>query len=275
MITHTEVRDLIGAELLDSDRDKVGKIGQIYFDDQTGQPEWATVNTGFFGMHESFVPLAQAERAGKAVRVPYEKSTIKDAPNILIGDGHLDESQERELYAYYGLIYADQRSDSGLPSGQALGTRKQKTTTKRGTLGLDTSGTTTDDAMTRSEEQVRAAGTETVTAGKARLRKWVETEDVNVTVPVTKEKARLETEPITDANRGNALDGPDISEDEHEVTLTEERPVVAKETVPVERVKLTKDTEQHEEQVSEQVRKERIGADGDVDLTKSQRSRTK
>ena len=62
-------------------------------------------------------------------------------------------------------------------------------------------------------------------------------------MPVTKEKARLETEPITDANRGNALDGPDISEEEHEVTLTEERPVVAKETVPVERVKLTKDTE--------------------------------
>ena len=128
--------------------------------------------------------------------------------------------------------------------------------------------------MTRSEEQVRA-GTEKVTAGKARLRKWVETEDVNVKVPVTKEKARLETEPITDANRGRALDGPAISEEEHEVTLTEERPVVAKETVPVERVKLTKDTEQDEEQVSEQVRKERIGADGDVDLTEGQRNRTR
>ena len=133
----------------------------------------------------------------------------------------------------------------------------------RGQVGHDTSGPNTDDAMTRSEEQVHA-GTEKVTAGKARLRKWVETEDVNVTVPVTKEKARLETEPITDANRGSALDGPDISEEEHEVTLTEERPVVAKETVPVERVKLTKDTEQHEEQVSEQVRKERVATDGDV-----------
>jgi uncharacterized protein (TIGR02271 family) len=118
--------------------------------------------------------------------------------------------------------------------------------------------------MTRSEEQVHA-GTEKVTAGKARLRKWVETEDVNVTVPVAKEKARLETEPITEANRDSALAGPDISEDEHEVTLTEERPVVAKETVPVERVKLSKDTEQSEAQVSEQVRKERIEAEGDVD----------
>ena len=139
-------------------------------------------------------------------------------------------------------------------------------------MGHDTSGRNTDDAMTRSEEQVRA-GTEKVTAGKARLRKWVETEDVNVKVPVTKEKARLETEPITDANRDSALDGPAISEEEHEVTLTEERPVVAKETVPVERVKLTKETEQHEDQVSEQVRKERVEAEGDVDLTKGQRNR--
>ena len=82
MITHTEVRDLIGAELLDSSGDKVGKIGQIYLDDSTGEPEWATVNTGLFGMNESFVPLAQADRAGHAVRVPYEKATIKDAPNM-------------------------------------------------------------------------------------------------------------------------------------------------------------------------------------------------
>ena len=139
--------------------------------------------------------------------------------------------------------------------------------------GHDTSGRNTDEAMTRSEEQVHA-GTEKVTSGKARLRKWVETEDVDVKVPVTKEKARLVTEPITNANRDSALDGPDITEEEHEVTLTEERPVVAKETVPVERVKLTKDTEQTEEQVSEQVRKERIEAEGDVDLTKGQRNRT-
>ena len=80
MITHTEIRDLIGAELLDSSGDRVGKIGQIYVDDTTGEAEWATVNTGPFGTNESFVPLAQADRAGRAVRVPYEKATIKDAP---------------------------------------------------------------------------------------------------------------------------------------------------------------------------------------------------
>ena len=126
MITRDNIRDLIGAELLDSSGDRVGKIGQFYLDDDTGEPEWATVNTGFFGTNESFVPLAQAHRAGNDVRVPYEKSTIKDAPNVRVGDGRLDESQERELYVYYGLDYADQRSDSGIPSGQAAMTRSEE-----------------------------------------------------------------------------------------------------------------------------------------------------
>jgi uncharacterized protein (TIGR02271 family) len=270
VITHTEIRNLIGAELLDSSGEKVGMIGQIYLDANTGEPEWATVNTGLFGMNESFVPLVQADRAGHAVRVPYEKSTIKDAPNLLTSDDHLDESQERELFVYFGLDYAGQRSDSGMPSGQATA---KGTKAARGWVGYDTSGRNTDDAMARSEEQVRG-GTETVTAGKARLRKWVETEEVNLKVPVTKEKARLETEPTTDANRDSAQDGPAISEGEHEVTLTEERPVVAKETVPVERVRLPKETVQDVDRVSEQVRKERIEAEGDVDLTKEQRNRT-
>ena len=261
MITATDVRELIGARLLDSDGNKVGTIGQIFLDDETGRPEWATVNTGLFGSSESFVPLAEANRSSEELRVPYSKDQIKDAPSVSPEQGHLDQSEEASLYRHYGLDYSESRSDSGLPtdtSGQALAG------SGRESVGHDTSGTNTDDAMTRSEEQVHA-GTETVTAGKARLRKWVETEQVDVTVPVKKEKARLESEPITDANRGSALDGPDISEEEHEVTLTEERPVVAKETVPVERVRLTKDTEQHEEQVSEQVRKERVAADGDVE----------
>jgi len=267
MITQNQVRDLIGSEVVDSTEQKVGKVGQIFLDDQTGTPEWATVNTGLFGSSESFVPLAEADVRGDKLRVPYTKDQVKDAPNVNADDGgHLDQSEERNLYQHYGLDYSEQRSDSGLPdSGTDRTSDREVTDTARG-AGHDTSGANTDEAMTRSEEQLHA-GTETVTAGKARLRKWVETEEQNVSVPVKKEKARLETEPITDANRDSALDGPAITEEEHEVTLTEERPVVAKETVPVERVKLTKDSKQHDEQVSEEVRKERIEAEGDVDGT--------
>jgi uncharacterized protein (TIGR02271 family) len=116
--------------------------------------------------------------------------------------------------------------------------------------------------MTRSEEELRV-GTERREAGRARLRKYVVTEEETHTVPVTKEKVRVEREPITDENVGRAMEGPDISDEEHEVILHEERPVVGKETVPKERVRLDTESVTEDQRVTEQVRKERIEAEGD------------
>jgi len=129
-----------------------------------------------------------------------------------------------------------------------------------GAVGHDTSGPTTDDAMTRSEEQLRV-GTEREQVGRARLRKYVVSEQQQMTVPVEREEVRLEREPITDANVGAAMSGPDISEEEHEVTLHAERPVVDTETVPVERVRLDKEKVADQETVGGEVRKEQIETD--------------
>jgi uncharacterized protein (TIGR02271 family) len=82
-------------------------------------------------------------------------------------------------------------------------------------------------------------------------------------VPVSHEEVRVEREPITDANVGAATDGPAISEEEHEVTLHAERPVVAKEAVPVERVRVDTETVTEQETVDETVRKEQIEVEGD------------
>jgi uncharacterized protein (TIGR02271 family) len=260
MISKNDINDVMGMELCSTDGDKIGGIGQVFLDDQTGEPEWVTVKTGLFGSNESFVPIRDASVENGAVVVPWDKATIKDAPNVDPDGGHLDESEEARLYDYYGLDYSTSQSDSGLPTGFA-GTESGTTgNTSAYDEGRDTSGPNTDDAMTRSEEQLRV-GTEKQEVGRARLRKYVETEQEQVSVPVTKEKVRLETEPITGANRDAALGGPDISEEEHEVTLTEERPVVTKEAVPVERVRLTKETETEQENVSADLRKERIDAD--------------
>ncbi|PYY31885.1 DUF2382 domain-containing protein [Curtobacterium sp. MCBD17_030] len=130
--------------------------------------------------------------------------------------------------------------------------------------GHDTSGPDTDDAMTRSEQRLDV-GTQRVQTGRARLRKHVVTEQQNVTVPVQHEELRVETEPITDGNVGAATDGPDLSEEEHEVTLSEERVVVDKETVPVERVRLGTETVTEQQQVSEDVAHEEIELDQDGD----------
>ena len=113
---------------------------------------------------------------------------------------------------------------------------------ERGGPGVDTSGRNTDDAMTRSEEELRVGTTERE-SGRVRLKKYVVEDQVTETVPVRREEVRVEREPITDANVDDATDGPAISEEEHEVTLRAEEPVVEKRTVPQERVRLEKDVE--------------------------------
>jgi len=254
MITTEQIQSVIGQTMYGTSGDKIGTVGQVYLDDQTGAPEWATTKTGLFGSSETFVPLAGAQVSAEQLTVPYDKETVKGAPNVDPDNGHLSADEEAELYRYYGL-------DNGQPASDGH-------ETSTGTVGHDTSGPTTDNAMTRSEEQLHV-GTETRETGRARLRKYVVTEKVTQTVPVSREEVRIEREPITDANRGDATSGADITEEEHEVTLHEERPVVAKETVPVERVRMDTDTVTGEEQVSEEVRKEQIEAEAPNQATTS------
>lgn len=213
-----------------------------------------------FGTSETFIPLAEGTVEGDTIRVPYDKATVKDAPRMDDAEGHLSPDQENAHYEYYGLEYS-QASDSGLPAGKqpTMGERKDRNG-EPGVQGRDTSGPTTDDAMTRSEERLRV-GTEKVPTGKARLRKYVTRENVTQTVPVSHEEVRIEREPVTEANRDAAMTGGDLTSEEHEVTLHAEQPVIEKETVPVERVRLGTETTTGEQQVSEEVRKEQIDTD--------------
>jgi uncharacterized protein (TIGR02271 family) len=254
----TEAYDWRGRELVDADGDKVGTVEELFRDEHTEQPEWAAVRTGLFGTKLSFVPIQNAEPTGEQVRVPFSKDQIKDAPKIDDSNGELSQQEEAELYSHYGMSYGESRSDSGLPEGGAPDAGG------RGAVGRDTSGPTTDEAMTRSEEELKVGKAERE-RGRARLRKYVVTEEVQQTVPVRREEVRVEREPITDANVDQALEGPEISEEEHEVVLHEEEPVVEKRTVPKERVRMGKESVTDEAQVSEEVRKERIEADGDID----------
>ena len=277
----TETLDrVIGKDVYDEAGQKIGSAGEVYLDDETGQPEWVTVRTGMFGTKESFVPIRDADLTDDGLRVPVSKDRVKDAPKIDT-DGHLSPQEEQELYRYYGMgTGTTGRTDMGRTSEMDLedtsgrrmaGTGMTDTgmtgnamtdtdMNRHGTVGHDTSGPTTDDAMTRSEERL-SVGTTSEEAGRARLRKYVVSENVTQTVPVSHEEVRVEREPITDANMGNAMDGPAISEEEHEVTLHAERAVVDKEAVPVERVRLDTQTVTEQETVSEQVRKEQIELD--------------
>ena len=262
MATAEEVLTWRGMNLVDRGGNKIGSIEEIYEDTDTGKAEWALVNTGLFGTKSTFVPIRDANATGDGVSVPFDKSQVKDAPGMET-EGELSRDEEQRLYRHYGLDYGTSRSDSGLPEGGAGFADRDVDT--RGTVGHDTSGPTTDNAMTRSEEELRV-GTEHREAGRARLRKYVVTENVETTVPVSREEVRIEREPITDANIDNAMSGPAISEEEHEVVLHEERPVVQKDVVPKERVRLDTETVTEDVRVSEEVRKEQIDT-GDVDVS--------
>jgi uncharacterized protein (TIGR02271 family) len=274
MIGTDTIDRVIGADVIDADGNKIGTASEVFLDDESGTPEWVTVKTGLFGTKETFVPIRDADLTGDGLRVPVSKDRVKDAPKIDT-DGHLSPQEEQELYRYYSMGSETSRTtqttgtagyETTAGTGNAAGYNERAgmttDTNRHGSVGHDTSGPTTDDAMTLSEERVNV-GTEQVEAGRARLRKYVVTENVTETVPVSHEEARVVREPITDANMGSAMDGPAISEEEHEVTLHAERPVVEKEARPVERVRLDTEMVTEHEQVTDTVRKERVDTDGD------------
>jgi len=269
-LTQDQIPSLIQSTAYDPSGDKIGAVKQVYLDDRTDQPQFATVHTGLFGLKETFVPLEGAQLQGDRVVVPVDKAQVKDAPNIDPdgSDGSLTPTQVAELYRHYHLPTAPSGTrdtyaadvDHEHTGHQATGQHYEsdggnvRHTERERSTGRD------DNAMTRSEERLRV-GTETHEAGRARLRKYVVTEEERHTVPVSHERVRVEREPITEANRDAALSGPAISEAEHEVTLHAEKPVVEKEAVPVERVRLNTETVTEEKTVGGKVRKEQIETD--------------
>ncbi len=232
-------QDIVGKTAFDVDGDKVGEVEYCYLDLDTDLPEWVAVKTGKLTGKTRLVPLMDATMTDDGLHLAFGKAQIKEAPELDL-DMDLTEAEEVPLFEHYGLAYSESQSDTGLPAGRST--------------PAPAGG---DDAMTRSEEELQV-GKVRREAGRARLRKYVVTENVTTTVPVQREEVRLEREPITEANVGAATAGRAISEDEHEVVLHEEEPVVTTRAVPKERVRLSKETVTTDEQVSADVRKEQI-----------------
>jgi uncharacterized protein (TIGR02271 family) len=240
-LTMDRLEEARGLPVYDSAGDKIGKVEDIYYDEQTNQPEWIGIGTGFFGTKRVLVPVQGANLTGEGYTVPYDKDRVKESPDI---DGdEISQETEADLYSYYGLKYSERRSDTGLPAG------------RQGRAGYETSGR--EGTVTRSEEELQV-GKRDVGAGRARLRKWVETEPVDVDVELQKETARVVREPVNEATDA------EIGEDQVEVGLRSEEAVVGKQTVAKERIGLQKDVQTERQTVSDEVRKERVEVEGDA-----------
>lgn len=221
MISPSELSALAGLTVVGPDGDRIGKVRDVYVSQDGGSGTFVTVTTGLFGTHASFVPLRAAELRDGRLAVPYDKEQVRHAPRVDT-DEELSTAEEERLHAHYGLG----------------------------------GGNGTDEAMTVSEERLQV-GTERVEAGRARLRRHLVTETETRTVPVSHEELVIERLPVHDGDLG-VVSGDRVAASEHEVVLTEQRPVVDKEVVAVERVRVDVETVAGAATVAEEVAREEV-----------------
>ena len=235
MVSVDQARQLFGVRVVDVDGDKVGTVSGVYLNDQTDLLSWVTVVTGWFGLGESFVPLDRADISPDAIRVPFDKATIKNAPRYQSGLP-LTPQDEDELYRHYDIQIDPAAMGGTTEQGAGTDTTGYPDDNGRGpAAAIDRSNT--DEPLIRSKGQLDS-GTERVPSGRARLRKYVITEQQTVSVPISHEEVRIKREPIPDQDRDQASLGVELTDEELEIVLHAERPVVTTESVPVERVRL-------------------------------------
>jgi uncharacterized protein (TIGR02271 family) len=223
-----ELQGIEGAPVYDETGDQIGKVEEVFVDVDSRRPEWIGLGTGFLGTKRVLVPVQGAQRQDDGVSVPYAKDHVKGAPD-LDGD-QISPETERDLTAYYGLGQSQESSGQG-----------------------------EQQAVIRHEEEL-AVGTQQVETGRARLHKWVETEPVAMDVELRQETARVTREPVD-----QPVADADLGEESVEVPLTGERPVVQKQTVAKERVGIQKDVATDRQTVEDEVQKERVEVEGDLE----------
>lgn len=292
------IKDLFNATAYDKNGEKLGDVNEVFVDDQSGQPTFVEVNHGLFGMNSSLVPLRGHDFSGDDLKLGFSKDRIKDAPDF-DSDKPLTPEAQSDIFKHYGLDNArdvTDYKDSNLDSKrdvQAGADKDHNLTAGAGAAGAGVAGAhadekkadthTTDAAATerkagvaddaaaartnndgeliRSEEQLNV-NKERVATGEARLRKYVVTDTESVEVPVEREEVRLERTPINAEDAKNYNGAISGDSEEASVTLHEERVNVNKETVPVEKINLKKDTVRDTETHTEELRKEQIDTDG-------------
>ncbi len=239
-MSRVRLDEMRGAPVYDQAGEKIGKVEEIFYDQQTRVPEWIGIGTGFFGSKRVLVPVKGSQLSEDGLMVAHSKQQVKDSPDI--DEEEISQQCEADLAAYYGLGYSKERSSTGLTEGRREPAGKERS---RG-----------DKSVTRAEEELQV-GKQPVERGRARLRKWVETEPVALDVELRREVARVKRERIDEP-----VGEHEFGEDEAEVRLREERPVVQKQVVAKERVSLEKDVESGKQRVEDEVRKEHVEVEG-------------
>ena len=248
-------KELTGARLTGADGKEVGTVEQVFNDDVDGSPVWARVRAGKVSR---FVPLAGLHAAGEGFSVPFETQKIMSGPDLGV-ERHMSAAQADELRRYYGMIPAQAGPTPG-KAGQAPGQTGRTGQAPAQTGQADVTTPSGAEWLIRTEERM-AVGTEVMESGRIRLRKYVDVVPVEQAVHVFHEEYALERVPITAEEQ---VRGP-ITEGSQEIILHEERAVVTKEAVPVERIRLVTKKVAEDRTIRDELRKERIEVEADGD----------
>lgn len=118
-VTHRDISEWQGKELVDRHGVKIGKLEDVYFDIETDEPQFGTVKEGFIERHLTFVPLTEITIGPDNLQVSVSKQQVKDAPTIQREGDELSQADESALYHHYQLNY----TPSEAPSGRRLARR--------------------------------------------------------------------------------------------------------------------------------------------------------
>lgn len=264
----TQAEDLLGARVTGADGKVVGTVEQVFRDDVDGTPAWARVRSGKTGR---FVPLGSSQVTSEGLSVPFDSQKIMGGPNIDAGQ-HMSAAQAEELSRYYGLTIPaqqtreqqmrEQQPAEQMPaeqmSTQQMGDQQQAGQPTQEMREQPLGPQAGEDWLVRQEERIQV-GKEMLETGRIRLHKYVDVEPVEQAIHVYHEEYDVERIPITADERMSG----NIAEGEQEIILHEERAVLRKEVVPVERVRLRARRVDEDTTVRDELRRERIEIEPD------------
>jgi uncharacterized protein (TIGR02271 family) len=261
----TQAEDLLGARVTGADGKVVGTVEQVFRDDVDGTPAWARVRSGKTGR---FVPLGSSQVTSEGLSVPFDSQKIMGGPNIDAGQ-HMSAAQAEELSRYYGLTIpaqqtreqqmreqqpTEQMPAQQMPAQQMPAQQMPAEQMREQPLGPQAG----EEWLVRQEERIQVSK-EMLETGRIRLHKYVDVEPVEQAIHVYHEEYDVERIPVTADER---ISGS-IAEGEQEIILHEERAVLRKEVVPVERVRLRTRRVDEDTTVRDELRRERIEIEPD------------
>jgi uncharacterized protein (TIGR02271 family) len=275
MQSSTAPEQIFGYDVIDDSGSKIGSVDNVWVDDATGELEFVGVKTGWLMGKTHVIPTANAQIGDGQIQVPYSEDQIKGAPSYG-GDDELSPENEGEIYSYYGLDRSTAPSPTGLPTGGTgtsgyttadTGTTDYAADTTATTGYSDTTsrevGTGETQEVTLSEEEL-AVGKRQVQAGGVRLRKVVRTEHQEVPVELRREDVEIERIPASEMT--NVPDTA-FQEQEIDVPVMREEPVVEKQAHVTGGVRVNKDVQTETQTVGGEVRREEVDVDRGVDTT--------